>query len=78
MYTIGDLEITKLLPSSDGIYAYATYPSWSKRFSFFVKDNGTVMGQSSSGTWLEVSDEMAESITAKVHTLLANKPARFN
>ena len=72
MYTRDDLEITDVVPASNGIYVSAKYPRWSYAYNFFITE-GKVRGKTSFGEWLQVSDEFAGSIQAKLSSTLINK-----
>ncbi len=70
MYNLQNLEFVQILPEKQGLCAYASYPGWYHRYSFFVQNDGKVKGKNSSGYWQELSEETASIIRAKIHTLL--------
>ncbi len=70
MHNLQNLEFIQVVPERDGLSAYASYPGWYYRYAFFVHNNGTVKGKTSSGYWQDLSGETASIIRAKIHTLL--------
>ena len=72
-----DLQITRIVPRKDGIFAYAKYPHWWTEFSFLIEPGGVVKGKTSSGLWLEVSGELGTLIYERVQVTLRENPQRI-
>ena len=66
MYTLQNLEFTRLQPSEKGIFAFAKYPGWCYEYNFLLEDTGKVKGRTSLGFWQELSSEATSFIQAKI------------
>lgn len=65
MHTYNELEITEIWPSEFGYYLVAKYSDWCSGYRFFIQRDGRVMGESGSGSWLELSSDLGYCIDAK-------------
>ena len=63
--SVRNLEITRVFPSSDELFVFAKYIGWFDEFIFLIKPDGTVVGRTSEGNWLELAPETAQLIKSK-------------
>ena len=73
MVTLQSLEFTRIVPRRFGFLVFAKFPHWWHEYSFFV-GSGKVMGQTSEGVWLEVSNELGELVRDQVSCMLRSAP----
>ena len=76
MHTRDKLEITEVVLASKGIYVFAKYPRWTYAYNFFIAE-GKVQGEISFGEWLQISNELVNSVQAKLNSTLINKLDRM-
>jgi hypothetical protein len=69
-YNLQDIEIIRIAPVKDGIFAYASYSDWTYEYNFFINPDGKVMGKTTSGSWLELSQSVAFLLRQKVNSRL--------
>ena len=70
MFTLQNLDITRILPRRDGIFVFAKYPQWHYEYNFLILSDGKVKGKTSGSNWLELDREDSAIIRAKVKTTL--------
>ena len=69
-HNLQELKVIKVIPTKDGIFAYAKYHDWVYEYDFLIEPSGKVMGKTSKGVWLEMDPEVSAFIKAKVQTIL--------
>jgi hypothetical protein len=66
MYELSDIQITRVSPVKHCILVCAKYSDWSHEDDLFINPDGSVIGKTSSGSWLELSQTAASLIRQKV------------
>lgn len=72
MITLQNIEVIRVLPSTQGLHVYATYHDWNYEYKFLLQRDGTLKGKTSKGFWEELSSVAASSIWAKLQSYLIN------
>ena len=65
MYELSDIEITKVSSFKHGVLVCAKYSNWTHEYDLFINTDGSVIGKTSSGSWLELSQSVASLIRQK-------------
>jgi len=61
-----NVEITRIVPGSEGRFIFASYPEWRYEYNFYVDSEGRIKGKTSADTWVDLSDETTHIIRQKL------------
>ena len=76
MVNMESLEIIRIVPTINGLYIFARFAGATHEYNFYISNEGRMEGKSSSGQWLELSDEATRCLESKVQSsLLAGRGA---
>jgi hypothetical protein len=73
LHTFQDIELTRLMRSPKGLFAFARFPEWHYEYRFFLQPDGKVKGKTSLGFWEELSSEATCFIKAKIQSSLIDQ-----
>ncbi len=73
MVSLQNLEFTRMLPSKDGIFAFAKYSDWHYEYKFLIQQDGCIKGKTTQGLWQELSQESSGLIREKIRQGVINR-----
>ena len=73
MYNLQNLEVIRISPRKQGIFAEAKYNGWHSHFDFLIQPDGHVQGKTASGCWQEVTQDTARLIITKIRFFLRRR-----
>jgi hypothetical protein len=73
MFSLQDIEISRVLSRKDHFCVYVKYMLWWKEYCFMVYYDGRVKGKAGSGLWLDASEELRTILLAKLKSLFIEK-----
>ena len=73
MHNFNELEITEVMPTSNGIFIFAKFQNWFSGYNFCIESGGKTMGQTTAGLWAELSQESSSCLKCKLQCFLIDK-----
>jgi len=70
MVTIDDLEVVRVVPTPRGLYVCARQAEGTHEYNFYISTEGRMEGKTSSGQWVELSDDASRRLETKVQRSL--------
>lgn len=67
------LKITRIEQGHDNIYIWAKHPGWNCEYSFCLLKSEQVKGQTSAGSWNNLSSDSADIIRNKLSSYMIGR-----
>ena len=76
MFSLHNLQVTRVLPDADGTLLFAKYPDSAYEHAFLVEPEGSVKTKTVSGLWVDLGRDAATLISDKLKAFLTRRNSR--